>query len=470
MTRPMNRAIFREYDIRGVADRDLDQATVAEISRALALILLREGVRAVAVGRDCRVTSPRIAGRVMSELSQAGLEVCDLGMVPTPVVYFAQHHLNVQAGVIVTGSHNPVEDNGLKIVSQGEAWCGDRIQQILQLCDQCVPLPCRTAGEIRQLAILPDYIQAVVERIEPLEHPPRVVIDCGNGATGGLAVRIYERLGCRVSEMFGEPDGRFPNRHPDPTVEENLELLRAQLLLEKADLGIAFDGDGDRIAALDEQGNPVWGDYLTLLFARDILPRSPGATVIGEVKCTAHLFREVERWGGKSLMVPSGHSLIKQEMRRTGALLAGEMSGHIFFADRYFGFDDAIYAGARLLELVSKENKSLSTLLSLVPSSVGGPEVRIAVDDDQKFQLVEQLKEWFSKRYDTILTDGVRIEFEDGWGLIRASNTGPWVIYRCEADTPRRLVEIQHLIESPLNAMIEGRGMARAEESKNKSL
>ena len=453
----MTRSIFRKYDIRGLAEQDLDDQSVRDLARSIAVCLKREGVARITIGQDCRLSSPRIAETLSQGLLDSGIDVIRLGTVPSPVVYYSQYQLDVQGGIVVTASHNPAAYNGLKIVVNGEVWSGEQIQQIGSASEDRDRLPAET-GQVQSVSLVADYSRALLESIGTRQTRLRLVIDCGNGTTAGLAASIYRKLGFRVTELFGTMDGRFPNHHPDPSVEDNLSDLKGAVLEEEADVGLAFDGDGDRVAAVDERGCVIWGDQLTLLFARDLLETHAGATVIGDVKCSRHLFQEVERLGGRALMTPSGHSIVRREMVRTGALLAGEMSGHIFFSDRWFGFDDAVYAGGRLLELLVRTGLPLSQVIQQLPFSVMTPELRVEVGKADRLRLVSLAQRWFSSRYPTSCIDGVRVEFPEGWGLIRASNTGPYLVLRFEALTAHDLARIRELIESPLSDMIEGRG------------
>ncbi len=453
----MTRSIFRKYDIRGLAEQDLDDRSVLGLARSIATCLDREGVSCVSIGQDCRLSSPRIAETLSNGLLNSGVDVIRLGTVSSPLVYYSQYQLDVQGGIVVTGSHNPAAYNGFKIVANGEAWSGERIQEIGSVFEARDWLQSEP-GQVSAVSLVPDYSRALVDAIGAQETRLHVVVDCGNGTTAGLAASIYRKLGFRVLELYGTMDGRFPNHHPDPSVEENLSDLKRVVLQEGADLGLAFDGDGDRVAAVDETGRVIWGDQLTLLFAREMLEAHPGAAVIGDVKCSSHLFQEVERLGGRPVMTPSGHSIVRQEMVRTDALLAGEMSGHIFFRDRWFGFDDAVYAGARLLELLACNRTSLSRAIDQLPSSVMTPELRVEVGESDLLKLVSLAQDWFSSRYPTSCIDGVRVEFPEGWGLIRASHTGPYLTLRFEAVTAPDLARIRQLIESPLNDMIESLG------------
>ncbi len=444
-----NSEIFREYDIRGIADRDLASPISIALGQAVGTYLKREGRSRVTLARDCRLSSERLASEVGKGLQMAGLEVIDVGVVPTPLLYFSLYHFeDVDGGVMITGSHNPADYNGLKISSGKTTIHGEEIQKIGQILERA-DLE-QGSGGIESRDIEDPYRRMIRERIGRLSRPLKVVVDAGNGTSSDLSPRVYQELGCEVIELFCEMDGSFPNHHPDPTVEENLKDLVAAVRQHEANLGIAFDGDGDRIGAVDDTGRIIWGDELMILFSREILARHPGATIIGEVKCSMNLYRQIESHGGVGIMWKAGHSLIKAKMKETGAVLAGEVSGHIFFADGFFGFDDATYAGARLLQQVADSGGSLSQLLEDIPPLYSTPEIRVDVRESEKFEIVRQLQEYFGRRYETVTVDGVRVLFEDGWGLVRASNTQPALVLRFEASTPDRLEEIRSSIESKL--------------------
>ncbi len=442
----INPEIFRQYDIRGIAERDLTDPVVRLLGRAIGTLLVRRGAAEVAVGRDCRKSSDRIRAALAGGLMETGLEVLDLGVVPTPVTYFSLHELNPGGGIMITGSHNAADYNGLKIAAGRGALHGSQIQELRQLAESGEFA--RGRGALREVPLVEAYLDRLAQLLPPLERPPRVVVDCGNGTASLTATPLYRRMGCEVIELFGEMDGGFPNHHPDPTVEENLEDLIAAVARHGADLGVAFDGDADRIGAVDASGRIVWGDELMVLFSREVLSRHPGATIIAEVKCSMNLYRDIEAHGGRGVMWMAGHSLIKSKMKQEGALLAGEMSGHIFFADEYFGYDDATYAGGRLLRLLSESGQGLAQLLADLPQTFSTPELRLETPESVKFQVVERLRERLGSRFRTVTVDGVRVEFEDGWGLVRASNTQPALVLRFEATTPERLGEIRQLIEA----------------------
>lgn len=441
----MNERIFREYDIRGIADRDFTDDAVALLSRATGTLLKRRGAKQITLGQDCRLSSPRIAQGMRQGLLGSGLDVVDIGLVPTPLLYFSVFHLDVGGGVMITGSHNPGDQNGLKIMSGKSTVFGEDIQEILAIAKREDFE--RGQGRLTEVDIKPAYLDAVQESV-PGPLKVKAVIDCGNGTAGVVAGALLRRLGCEVTELFPEPDGRFPNHHPDPTMPENLEDLTKAVKQQGALLGIAFDGDSDRIGVVDRDGRPIFGDELLILYARDILRTHPGAKIISEVKASHRLFQDIAKHDGKGILWKTGHSLIKAKMKQEGALLAGEMSGHMFFNDRFYGFDDAIYAAARLLEIIAREKKSPGQLLSDLPKTVCTPELRVDCSDDIKFKVVERARErLMSMGHEVNGIDGARVEFGDAWGLVRASNTQPVLVFRFEASDDHRLKEIRTLIE-----------------------
>jgi len=434
--------IFRQYDIRGTVGQDLTPEVAEQVGRALGTMVIRQGGKAVAAGRDNRLSSPELHTAVVQGLLEAGVDVLDTGLHPTPVLYFALFALPVQGGVQVTGSHNPPEMNGFKVALGRTTLYGAQIQELYHLIRRG-DLE-RGRGRRTPQEIVPAYLAAIRERIT-LERPLRVVVDAGNGTAGPLVPGLLEDLGCQVLPLYCELDGRFPHHHPDPTVVEALRDLVAQVRESRADVGLAYDGDADRLGVVDDRGEIVWGDRLLALFAREVLARHPGAPIIFEVKCSQALVEEVEARGGRPIMWQTGHSLIKEKMRQEGAPLAGEMSGHLFFADEYFGYDDAIYASCRLLRLLSRQEEPLSALLATIPSYPSTPETRIFCPDEVKFRLVQEVGDEFRRHYPTVDVDGVRVLFGDGWGLLRASNTQPVLVLRFEARTPERLEEIRRL-------------------------
>lgn len=458
----INEGIFREYDIRGLADSDLADPAVSAIGRALAAVLREKGATALALGQDVRLTSPRIAKTFSDTLLSQGISVIDIGTVPTPVLYYSLFTLPVTAGAMITASHNPAPDNGIKLAIGRETIHGEAITEIRKKAVEEYARPGHWSGSpgVRSThSSSSDYIRDLRGRFGRLPlfsgRPLKVVADCGN-ATAGLVVReLYAGLGIDLTILYESPDGRFPNHHPDPTVPENLTVLRRTVVEQKADLGIAFDGDSDRIGVVDDRGTLLFGDQLMVLFAEDVLSSNPGATIISEVKASTFLYDRIAKLGGDPLMWKAGHSLIKAKMKETGAPLAGEMSGHIFFADTYFGYDDALYAGARLLALLSKRQQSLSSLLSTLPKTFSTPELRRECPDALKFSVVDRLKKRLLDHgvaFNDI--DGVRAEFPDGWGLIRPSNTQPALVLRFEGHSKDRLDAIQSMMTAHLDAVM----------------
>jgi phosphomannomutase/phosphoglucomutase len=448
----LNRQIFREYDIRGLAEKDLDADFARLLGRVHGTEIKQNGGRRVAVGRDCRATSDGYAEATVQGLTAAGLEVYDIGMCPTPLLYFSLFHLDLDGGIQITASHNTSEYNGFKVCRGKETLYGAVIQQLREKMEK-EEFKDVAGGKRNSYAIIPAYNGHVLRDIGKLRRPLRVVVDAGSGVAGPIAPSLFREVGCAVAEIACEPDGDFPVHHPDPTVAENLTMLIERVIAEKADLGIAYDGDGDRIGAVDEQGRIIWGDELLILFSRVLLSRHPGAVVISEVKCSQRLFDDIAARGGKPVMWKAGHSLLKAKMKETGALLAGEMSGHMFFADRYFGYDDAIYASLRLAEIVADSGKPLSVLLADLPPSFATPEIRVECPDDRKFVVAAQALEYFRGIYPVIDVDGVRIQFADGWGLIRASNTQPALVLRFEARSAEKMAEYRRIVEDKLREL-----------------
>lgn len=449
----MNEHIFREYDIRGIVDDDLTDDTVYTVALAIGTFFKTNGAGRVSLGRDARESSPRFRDLMIRGLNETGCDVMDVGMVPTPLLYFTLFTENVDAGVMITGSHNPSDYNGFKICLGKSSIFGDQIHHI-----KSIALSRNFAigqGNTVERDVVSSYSNYILSNIKLGPRKLKVVVDAGNGMGGFIAAPLYREMGCEVIELFCEPDSRFPNHHPDPTVLENMRFAIDAVNLNQADLAIAFDGDADRIGVVDEQGRVIWGDQLMVIFSRAILKELPGATFIAEVKCSQTLFDDIEKHGGNPIMWKVGHSLIKSAMKEKGAALAGEMSGHIFFKHRFFGFDDALYAGARLMEILSNTEAPLSSLLADLPPTVNTPEIRFDCPDDQKFAIVAKLTEEFKKTHKVIDIDGARILFEHGWGLVRASNTQPVLVMRFEADTEEHLKAIQSIVESELKALIE---------------
>lgn len=447
----MNEEVFREYDVRGIVDRDLNENFVHGLGTAIGTFAAERGVRAMTVGRDCRLSSEEYRNALCAGLNAAGIDVIDIGLCATPVLYFSIRHLNAGGGVMITGSHNPPEFNGFKICVGPDTIYGEDIQELKRI--MVSGRVRRGAGATTRQDLAAVYEDYLFRNFTVREGIP-IAVDGGNGVGGLFALPLYRRFGCRIDAIHCAPDGRFPNHFPDPTIPENLTELIALVKEGGASAGIAFDGDADRIGVITDRGEILWGDELLLLFSRFVLAENPGATIIGEVKCSQKLYDDIDRHGGRAIMWKAGHSLIKGKMREEKALLAGEMSGHLFFADRYFGFDDAIYASVRLLEILSRTGRPISELLADVPRTVTTPEIRLDCPDATKFAIVEKLKAHFVERYDVITIDGVRIPFGDGWGLVRASNTQPVLVLRFEAATEERLAAIREIVEGALRRFI----------------
>jgi len=444
----MNPIVFRAYDIRGKAEVDFPPEEVKLLGRALATYFKSRGEKEVIVARDNRKHSPLLRQSLIEGLIAGGCRVVDIGENPTPVFYFSHHYYGLTAGVMITASHNPPEDNGFKISSGGTTIHGEEIQKIRRLLEQKEFV--EGEGYLEEKDPREAYISYIKERIR-LARPLKVAVDAGNGVAGPLAVELLKALGCEVIPLYCEPDSTYPHHHPDPTIPANLKDLKEVVLAERADVGLALDGDGDRLGVIDEKGNILWGDMLQILFWREILPRHPGAPAIVEVKCSQALVEEIERLGGRPFFYKTGHSLIKAKMREIGALFTGEMSGHFFFADEYYGYDDALYAAARLLRLLSREERPLSCLLEDVPKYYATPETRIPCPDEQKAEVVAGIVKHFKERdYEVIDVDGARVIFPGGWGLVRASNTQPVLVARCEAKTKERLKEICSILQEAL--------------------
>jgi phosphomannomutase/phosphoglucomutase len=449
----MNPDIFREYDIRGVADRDLTDDVAECIGKAFGTYAQSFGKKEVVLGRDCRLSSPRLHKVVLDAMLSTGLNVVDIGICPTPVFYFSLFHLEKEGGIHITGSHNPPDQNGFKVCIGKSTIFGEEIQKLRLVCEKGRFAGSR--GTLSEYDTIPEYQKFVVENIK-LERPLRVIIDAGNGTAGPVAPKLIRDLGCEVEEMYCEMDGSFPNHHPDPTVPKYIEEIMGRVKNEGYDCGIAYDGDADRLGIIDDKGNILWGDQLLILFAREILSRKPGSVVISEVKSSKALFDDIAKHGGKPIMWKTGHSLIKQKMKETNAAVSGEMSGHIFFADRYFGYDDAIYSSCRLLEILSKSRRPLSEMLSDVPKMYSTPEIRMECPEEIKFKVVKEITRYFKENdYDVVDVDGARVTFEDGWGLVRASNTQPVLVLRFEATSEKRRDEIRKLIEGELQKVLK---------------
>ncbi|MDX9699177.1 MAG: phosphomannomutase/phosphoglucomutase [Rhodocyclaceae bacterium] len=446
--------IFKAYDIRGIVDRTLTVDSVRAIGHALGSEALARGQREIAIGRDGRLSGPALAGALADGIRAAGLDVVDIGCVPTPLTYFAAHYLGTDSCVSVTGSHNPPDYNGLKMVLGGETLHGAQIQALRQ---RILDGELSTGqGALRSADVTAAYIERVIEDIR-LARPMKIVVDCGNGVAGGIAPELFRRLGCEVVELFCEVDGNFPNHHPDPSKPENLQDVIRTLQATDAELGLAFDGDGDRLGVVTKEGQIIYPDRQLMLFAQDVLSRVPGGEIIYDVKCSRNLARWVRQHGGTPTMWNTGHALVKAKLKETGAPLAGEMSGHMFFKERWYGFDDGLYSGARLLEILST-HPDASSVLNALPDAVSTPELNIQMNEGEPFELVRRLREQarFSGAEDIITLDGVRVEYTDGFGLARASNTTPVVVLRFEADNEAALSRIQSDFRTALNTVWPG--------------
>jgi len=449
----MLQKVFREYDIRGIAGSEITDPDVSTLGRAFGTYMARQGKRRIVVGRDCRLSSDRYRDLLLGGLLESGMDVVDIGVCPTPLFYFAIRHLDREGGMMITASHNPPEYNGFKVCNGFDTIAGAEIQKLAHIARSGDFSSAE--GRLDHFDIISPYVDFVTGNIR-LEGRLRVGVDGGNATGGPVAVAILKRLGCEIYPIYCDMDGTFPNHEPDPTVMENLVDLRNLVLRERLDVGVAYDGDGDRLGVIDHRGEVVFGDKLMIIFAREILSRRPGSVFIAEVKCSKTLFDDIELRGGLAIMWKTGHSLIKAKMKEVDAQLAGEMSGHIFFKDRYFGFDDGIYASCRLLEVLSRRGQSIPELLDGVPAVHATPEIRIECPDEIKFEVVDRAKREFKeKNLKVIDIDGARITFPDGWGLVRASNTQPVVVLRFEAQTLDRLGEIRDLIESTIERIKE---------------
>ncbi len=448
----MNPNIFREYDIRGIVGQDLTEETVAVLGKAVGTFFNKNGAKRIAIGFDARVSSPVFERLLTEGFNSSGCDAVLIGRVPTPVLYHTVFTKSVDGGVMITGSHNPPDHNGFKICLGKQTLFGSQIQEIKEIAFSGEFAA--GAGTVENIEVLDDYIEDILSKINFGNRKIKAVIDGGNGMGGVTAVPVYEKLGVEMVKLFTEPDSNFPNHHPDPTVTENLQDCIEKVLETNADLGIAFDGDGDRIGLIDENGRIIWGDELMILLSREILKERPNATIIAEVKCSQNLYNDIAAHGGNPIMWKAGHSLIKAKMKETNAALAGEMSGHIFFADRFYGFDDATYAGARVLEILSKTDKKLSELLADLPETFSTPELRVDCTEEQKFEIVQRIADEFSKTNEVITIDGARILFENGWGLVRASNTQAILVLRFEADSEENLRKSRETVENRVKELI----------------
>lgn len=445
----INPQIFREYDIRGIVGRDVDAEVFETIGKAYGTHVKDYGGKTVSMGRDCRISSAELAKAMARGINSVGVDVIDIGLVTTPMLYFSLYNLDVDGGVMITASHNPGEYNGIKMSVGKDSIFGSEIKKIGDIAKSGNFT--LDNGALEQRDIRKDYIDFLMNNVS-IKPGIRLAADYGNGMVGIIGPEVLTALGCDLTELYVEPDGTFPSHHPDPTVEENLAELIKTVQDKRLELGIGFDGDGDRIGVVDENGSIIWGDMLVLILARAIIKESPNTKIIGDVKCSNRLFNGVQEAGGKAIMWKTGHSLIKSKMKSEGAALAGEMSGHVFFADKYFGYDDALYASLRLLEIISKTGKKVSELLDGVTPAISTPEIRVDCPEDIKFRVVEEVTEKLKHYYEVIDIDGARVNFPDGWGLVRASNTQPALVLRFEAETNDRLSEIRSIIEGELSA------------------
>ncbi len=448
----MNPGIFREYDIRGIVGTDITADDAFNIGKAYGTFLGQRGNKRVSVGRDCRNSSPEFSERFIEGILSTGCDVVDIGICPTPVLYFSIQHLSCQGGAMVTASHNPPEYNGFKLMNQQDSIHSDGLQDIRRIIDGNVYL--EGSGRMETADVITPYVRYMLDHVT-ISGKIRLGVDAGNGTGALTALPVLKGLGCEVHELYCDLDGSFPNHEADPTQKKNmLDLI--QLVKEQGlDIGVGYDGDADRIGVVDEKGNMIYGDQLMIIYAREILGRKPGATFISEVKCSMVMYNDIRARGGNAIMWRTGHSLIKKKMKEEKAELAGEMSGHMFFADRYFGFDDALYATLRLLEIMADTKMTVSELIADLPKTFTTPELRVKCPDDIKFDVVQKIVDHFRKKQPIIDIDGLRAVYEDGWGLVRASNTQPALVLRFEALTEDRLSAIQNEIESELNRIIQ---------------
>lgn len=443
--------IFRAYDIRGVIDQSLTPDLAYALGLAIGSAAQDQQQQQVIVARDGRLSGPSLSAGLVAGLCASGCDVIDIGMVPTPLLYFAAATLKTQSGVMLTGSHNPPDYNGFKMVIAGTTLSETAIQDLYQ---RIIQKNFRSgSGTVKTYDITPDYLRRIIDDVI-LIRPLKVVVDCGNGVAGVVAPKLLRRLGCEVIELYCDIDGNFPNHHPDPSQPKNLAKLIESVQTEQADVGLAFDGDGDRLGVVDNQGNIIWPDRQLMLYAIDVLSRNPGAEIIYDVKCSRHLTNLVKQHHGIPCMWKTGHSLIKAKLKETNAPLAGEMSGHIFFKERWYGFDDGIYTAARLLEILAATEKDTATVFAKIPNSISTPELQIAIADTDKFNFVKNLAD-NSQFIDATITtiDGIRADFADGWGLVRASNTTPCLVLRFEADNVQALNRIQEQFRQQLLAL-----------------
>ena len=443
----MNPNVFREYDVRGVVNQDLNEEFVFDLGRAIGTYANLHNVKSMSIGRDCRLSSDAYHNFLIKGLSSCGIETIDIGLCATPMLYFSIRHLKTDGGVMITGSHNPPEFNGFKICIGNDTIYGEKIQDLRKIIENGKYSTGQGLSQTQDIA--KEYENYLFENVS-INKKLKVIVDAGNGVGGRFALPLLKRLGCDITDIYCEPDGHFPHHFPDPTVEDNLKELIRLVQEQKADLGIAFDGDADRLGVISDKGEIIWGDKLLLLFSRYILEEKPGSTIIGEVKCSQVLYDDIKKHSGRPIMWKAGHSLIKAKMKEEKAALGGEMSGHIFFADRYFGYDDAIYAALRLLEILSQTGEKISSLLADVPQTFATPEIRIDCPDDKKAAIVNKIKNHYRNTPGLIDIDGVRIPFADGWALVRSSNTQPVIVLRFEASSLKSLQLIRKEVEDLL--------------------
>lgn len=450
-TRQVERSVFRAYDIRGIIGEQLDENAFYSIAKAVSCRLKDLGRTQILLARDGRITSQSLANAVTQGLLDSGIDVIDLGEVPTPVMYYATHVYGVDSGLMITGSHNPADYNGIKMVLAGTTLAQDQIHMLYELVKNETFISGQ--GKYETFDILADYEQRIVKDVT-LNRSLKVVVDCGNGISGIVAPSVLRQLGCEVIELYCDVDGRFPNHHPDPTVEENLVDLKNAVAVNQADIGLAFDGDGDRLGVVTNVGELIWPDRLMMFYAPHVLNNHPGGTIVYDVKCSSHLATVIKQAGGVARMCPTGHSLVKQVMKDAKAALAGEMSGHLFFKDRWYGFDDALYSACRLLEMLSLVPTTVSEQFNAVPNSINTPEIKIPIIEDNKFTFMQEFIESADFPDATLISiDGLRVEYDHGWGLIRASNTTPCLIARFEAQDHSSLLKIQTVFKTQLQGI-----------------
>lgn len=446
----MNEGIFREYDIRGIVENDFPDDVVLNIGKAYGTLMSRRGRKLISVGYDLRLSSEHLHNLFIEGVRSTGLDVISIGQVTTPTLYFSIVHLETDGGVMITGSHNPIEFNGFKMNDGLKSVFGPDIQDMKKLILEHDFVVAETPGTLKSVEVMSDYIAMLKSKFN-FKKKLKIVVDAGNAVAGPIAPQLWRDYGMEVIELYCEPDGNFPNHLPDPSVPKYMKDLMQKVVEEKADCGIGYDGDADRVGAIDEKGNMVFADTLLAIYSKDVLKRKPGGQIIFDVKCTQALPEIIEQNGGKPLMWKTGHSILKAKMKETGAPFAGEMSGHMFFADDYYGFDDGIYASGRLLEILSHSDKTLSQIVDEIPRFASTPEIRVECADEAKFDVVASLVKEFRKEHEVIDIDGARVQFGDGWGLVRASNTQPTLVLRFEARTQERLQQIVDVFKEKLS-------------------